>query len=191
MFRLATDRAFRWAQAERCRLLLGPADVLEAEAAAVAEGDGAQPTSPQLAEAVAALAVTGNFMFDAATHRDFLGAVLGRGIERSKASDLLPRTASVELSVPWAGATWRHLFLVKVSSCQQGTESAKAHLRWPVQGARRGRRSSLKDLRASVPGGGHPGDCGPGSPHTGLPHAGTLFVRDARAGGHVSGASLL
>lgn len=35
---------------------------------------------------VAALSVKGNFIFDAATHRDFLGALLGTGIEREKAS---------------------------------------------------------------------------------------------------------
>ena len=36
------------------------------------------------AEAVAALSVRGNFMFDPATHRDFLGALLGTGVERGK-----------------------------------------------------------------------------------------------------------
>lgn len=38
---------------------------------------------------MAALHVKGNFMFDAATHRDFLGACLGTGIERSKVGDIL------------------------------------------------------------------------------------------------------
>ncbi len=41
------------------------------------------------AEGVAALRVQGNFMFDAATHRDFLGAILGTGIERSKVGDII------------------------------------------------------------------------------------------------------
>lgn len=40
-------------------------------------------------EGVAALRVQGNFMFDAATHRDFLGAILGTGIERSKVGDII------------------------------------------------------------------------------------------------------
>lgn len=31
----------------------------------------------------------GNFMFDAATHRDFLGSILGTGIERSKVGDIV------------------------------------------------------------------------------------------------------
>ena len=38
---------------------------------------------------VAALKVQGNFMFDSATHRDFLGACLGTGIERSKVGDII------------------------------------------------------------------------------------------------------
>ena len=38
---------------------------------------------------VTALSVRGKFMFDAATHRDFLGACLGTGIERSKVGDIL------------------------------------------------------------------------------------------------------
>lgn len=38
---------------------------------------------------MAALHVKGNFMFDSATHRDFLGACLGTGIERSKVGDIL------------------------------------------------------------------------------------------------------
>ena len=38
---------------------------------------------------MAALRVQGNFMFDAATHRDFLGAILGTGIERSKVGDII------------------------------------------------------------------------------------------------------
>lgn len=41
------------------------------------------------AEGVAALRVQGNFMFDAATHRDFLGAILNTGIERSKVGDII------------------------------------------------------------------------------------------------------
>lgn len=38
---------------------------------------------------VAVLHVRGNFMFDAASHRDFLGACLGTGIDRSKVGDVL------------------------------------------------------------------------------------------------------
>jgi len=38
---------------------------------------------------VSAVLVKGNFIFDPATHRDFLGACLGTGIERSKVGDIL------------------------------------------------------------------------------------------------------
>ncbi|MCM1982093.1 photosystem II S4 domain protein [Lyngbya confervoides] len=35
------------------------------------------------------LAISGNFLFDPATHRDFLGAILGTGIVREKVGDIL------------------------------------------------------------------------------------------------------
>jgi photosystem II S4 domain protein len=38
---------------------------------------------------VAALEIAGNFLFDAATHRDFLGAMLGSGIVRDKTGDII------------------------------------------------------------------------------------------------------
>ena len=38
---------------------------------------------------VAAVTVNGKFVFDSANHRDFLGACLGTGIERSKVGDIL------------------------------------------------------------------------------------------------------
>ncbi len=63
--RMADVAAVPWGgypQAERCRVLVAR----EEEAAALAADPGA-------AGAVAAVAVKGNFMFDAATHRDFLG----------------------------------------------------------------------------------------------------------------------
>lgn len=39
--------------------------------------------------AVVALDIAGNFLFDPATHRDFLGAILGTGIVRDKVGDIL------------------------------------------------------------------------------------------------------
>ncbi|MFW6358167.1 MAG: photosystem II S4 domain protein [Chroococcales cyanobacterium] len=39
--------------------------------------------------AVAALDIAGNFLFDTASHRDFLGAILGTGIVREKVGDIL------------------------------------------------------------------------------------------------------
>jgi len=38
---------------------------------------------------VAALDIEGNFLFDPATHRDFLGAILGTGIVREKVGDII------------------------------------------------------------------------------------------------------
>ncbi|EWM21747.1 photosystem ii s4 domain protein [Nannochloropsis gaditana] len=38
---------------------------------------------------LAAISVEGNFIFDRATHRDFLGALLGTGIAREKVGDIL------------------------------------------------------------------------------------------------------
>lgn len=38
---------------------------------------------------VAVLDIAGNFLFDPATHRDFLGAILGTGIVRDKVGDLI------------------------------------------------------------------------------------------------------
>jgi photosystem II S4 domain protein len=39
--------------------------------------------------AVAGLEIAGNFLFDTATHRDFLGAMLGAGIVRDKTGDII------------------------------------------------------------------------------------------------------
>jgi photosystem II S4 domain protein len=46
-------------------------------------------TEPTDAVPMAALEVSGNFLFDTATHRDFLGAILGTGIVREKVGDIL------------------------------------------------------------------------------------------------------
>ncbi|CAL9160004.1 unnamed protein product [Musa hybrid cultivar] len=59
-------------QAERCRLSVGHPDDM--------------PTDPDV---VAALSITGNFTFDACSHGDFLGAILGTGIVREKVGDIL------------------------------------------------------------------------------------------------------
>jgi photosystem II S4 domain protein len=39
--------------------------------------------------AIAVLDITGNFLFDPASHRDFLGALLGAGVVRDKVGDIL------------------------------------------------------------------------------------------------------
>ncbi len=38
---------------------------------------------------LAALSIAGNFLFDTATHRDFLGSILGTGITRDKVGDII------------------------------------------------------------------------------------------------------
>lgn len=78
------------AQAERTRLVLG-----NEEAVAAVSGDPAQ------AGGVAALSLRGNFMFDPATHRDFLGALLGTGIERQKVLFACLRAAGPRESAGW------------------------------------------------------------------------------------------
>lgn len=65
-------------QAERCRLAMGREDLM-----------GVYQEDPSQLEGVAALEVKGNFMFDAATHRDFLGAAIGTGVVRDKVGDIL------------------------------------------------------------------------------------------------------
>jgi photosystem II S4 domain protein len=46
------------------------------------------PLEPSLVQVIA-LDVAGNFLFDPATHRDFLGAILGTGIVREKVGDVI------------------------------------------------------------------------------------------------------
>ncbi|KAF8069439.1 Hnrnph2 [Scenedesmus sp. PABB004] len=69
-----------YAQAERVRLALGRDEAL---------AGAAEDPAGQLPGAVAALEVRGNFMFDPAGHRDFLGAILGTGVVRDRVGDIL------------------------------------------------------------------------------------------------------
>jgi photosystem II S4 domain protein len=62
-------------QAERQRMAIARPDLLFDNAA------GAVP--------IAALEIMGNFLFDPATHRDFLGALLGTGVVRDKVGDIV------------------------------------------------------------------------------------------------------
>ncbi|KAJ4896725.1 RNA-binding S4 domain-containing protein [Raphanus sativus] len=59
-------------EAERCRISVGHPDALT--------------NDPDI---VAALSITGNFGFQACSHGDFLGAILGSGITRDKLGDIL------------------------------------------------------------------------------------------------------
>jgi photosystem II S4 domain protein len=45
--------------------------------------------TPEDSVPIAGLEIAGNFLFDPASHRDFLGAVLGTGIVRDKVGDIL------------------------------------------------------------------------------------------------------
>jgi photosystem II S4 domain protein len=60
-------------QAERTRLAIARSDL---------------PLDPDQVELVA-IEIAGNFLFDPATHRDFLGAILGTGIVREKVGDII------------------------------------------------------------------------------------------------------
>ncbi|MGL5080787.1 MAG: photosystem II S4 domain protein [Microcoleaceae cyanobacterium] len=62
-----------YSQAERQRLAIARSEV---------------PLDPENVE-LAALEIAGNFLFDTANHRDFLGAMLGTGIVREKTGDVL------------------------------------------------------------------------------------------------------
>lgn len=74
--RLTEVQLFPWGgypQAERQRVAIARSDLpLEAEQVAIA-----------------AVSISGNFLFDPASHRDFLGALLGTGIVREKVGDIL------------------------------------------------------------------------------------------------------
>ena len=60
-------------QAERQRLAIARAEL---------------PLTPAQVE-LSAMRITGNFLFDPASHRDFLGAILGSGIVRAQVGDIL------------------------------------------------------------------------------------------------------
>ncbi|MEM9155075.1 MAG: photosystem II S4 domain protein [Cyanobacteria bacterium J06642_2] len=70
-------------QAERQRLALARPSLLISEDESDPHGIAKEYVG------LAALDVRGNFLFDTATHRDFLGAILGTGIVRDKIGDIL------------------------------------------------------------------------------------------------------
>ncbi|WP_017325369.1 photosystem II S4 domain protein [Synechococcus sp. PCC 7336] len=70
-------------QAERQRLAIAPPSMLIAS-----PGDDPQALAKAVVE-LAAIEVRGNFLFDTATHRDFLGSILATGIVREKVGDIL------------------------------------------------------------------------------------------------------
>jgi photosystem II S4 domain protein len=78
---LCVERWGGYASAERAVLVVARADVAEA----VEDGR----LHELVADKVVALAIEGNFLFDAASHPDFLGAILGCGITRAKVGDII------------------------------------------------------------------------------------------------------
>lgn len=80
----ADIKALAWGgypQAERCRVAIGKEEVLL---------PAQEDPSMSLDGVVAALDIRGNFMFDPATHRDFLGAIIGTGVVRDRIGVSLP-----------------------------------------------------------------------------------------------------
>lgn len=67
-----------FSSAERKVVVVGHPDVIDA-LAGEPSGDGA----------ITAVRVEGNFLFDPATHRDFLGAIMGTGVERDAIGDIV------------------------------------------------------------------------------------------------------
>lgn len=84
--RMADCEARAWGgyeRAERVRLVFGRPEVLDGE------DDGFAAVTDESNGIVALLEVQGNFLFDKADHRDFLGATLGAGIQRDRVGDIL------------------------------------------------------------------------------------------------------
>ena len=71
-------------RAERVRLILGRPEILDGD-----EGFERAKGDAESGGVVALLQVEGNFLFDKADHRDFLGAAVGSGIERDRLGDIL------------------------------------------------------------------------------------------------------
>jgi photosystem II S4 domain protein len=61
---------------------------LQAERQRVAIARADLPIEQEMVE-LAAIDIAGNFLFDTASHRDFLGAILGTGLERQKVGDIV------------------------------------------------------------------------------------------------------
>lgn len=78
--RMSDIRCIAWGgytRAERQRIIVGREEVLVGEVIDFSE------------DMIAAVNVKGNFLFDSASHPDFLGACLGTGIERTVIGDIL------------------------------------------------------------------------------------------------------
>lgn len=86
--------------------------------------------------AVSAVQVKGNFLFDSANHRDFLGATMGCGIERSKVGDIIVQgeqgaqillvaelVQHVEMSLTQVSLVMMHVLGLRVLDCSSKDSS--------------------------------------------------------------------
>lgn len=96
-------------QAERCRIAMGREEVMIA----------AKDDPSQLTDAVAALDCRGNFMFDPATHRDFLGAILGTGVVRDRIGVSICGKASLRRSAATVGVNVFRYSSADLQECHQ------------------------------------------------------------------------
>ncbi|NJK34621.1 MAG: photosystem II S4 domain protein [Oscillatoriales cyanobacterium SM2_2_1] len=80
--------AIRWVQPLGEIHLLAWGGYEQAERVRVAIARSELPLDPSVVP-LAAIEISGNFLFDPASHRDFLGSMLGAGIERHKVGDLV------------------------------------------------------------------------------------------------------
>lgn len=118
-------------QAERQRVVVARSDL---------------PLVPEQVE-VTVLAIAGNFLFDTASHRDFLGAILGTGLVREKVGDILVlgERGAQAIVVPEV-AEFLELHLTQVRSVPVKTQAiALAELKVPTP-----RQKELTTVEASL-----------------------------------------
>jgi photosystem II S4 domain protein len=129
--------------AERTRCVVGHPDAIAALVRPTGEPD---PTGGGL---VVPLRVQGNFIFDTATHRDFLGALLGTGIERSKVGDIyvLPGDTGCQVVVAEEMEEYLLTHLTKVRSVPVTVSRLDPELLCPPASKGKEVRSSETSMR--------------------------------------------
>jgi photosystem II S4 domain protein len=76
-------------QAERQRLAIARSEIPFNEPSGESSGESSGEPSGESSVPLAALSIAGNFLFDTASHRDFLGSLLGTGLVRDKVGDII------------------------------------------------------------------------------------------------------
>ncbi|MGE5657772.1 MAG: photosystem II S4 domain protein, partial [Actinomycetota bacterium] len=96
---------------------------------------------------ITALEIAGNFLFDTATHRDFLGAILGCGIVREKTGDIivLGERGAQAIVVPEM-AEFLELHLKQVRSVPVQTQ----RIEWSELKIREPKKKELTTVEASM-----------------------------------------